>query len=317
MANWSEILDEVNKSSSGLLKDFDGVRRKYLENLFKLTDRNVIALYSGWLQKAGHKSPLFSISDGVMPGLMTAVNKLDKSKGLDLILHTPGGEINPTEQIVFYLRSIFKNDIRAIVPHMAMSAGTMIACAAKSILMGLHSNLGPIDPQVGGAAAHAILEEFKQIQEMFAFSPKEAQAWVPILQKYTPTLIGSCKKAIELSETMVSSWLETNMFSDDPNPKDKAAAVVAALGSPEKTLSHGRHISIDQARALGLKIEALEDDQALQDAVLSVHHCFTVTMSLTPAAAIIENHLGMRFINFMAMAQGPQMLIGPQPMQIG
>jgi hypothetical protein len=46
---------------------------------------------------------------------------------------------------------------------------------------------------------------------------------------------------------MVSSWLETNMFSDDPNPKDKAAVVVAALGSPEKTLSHGRHISIDQA----------------------------------------------------------------------
>jgi ClpP class serine protease len=146
MANWSESLDEVNKSSSGLLKDFDGVRRKYLENLFKLTDRNVIALYSGWLQKAGHKSPLFSISDGVMPGLMTAVNKLDKSKGLDLILHTPGGEINPTEQIVFYLRSIFKNDIRAIVPHMAMSAGTMIACAAKSILMGLHSKPGVVRP---------------------------------------------------------------------------------------------------------------------------------------------------------------------------
>jgi ClpP class serine protease len=56
-----------------------------------------------------------------MPGFMTAVNKLDKSKGLDLILHTPGGEINATEQIVFYLRKIFKGDIRAIVPHLAMS----------------------------------------------------------------------------------------------------------------------------------------------------------------------------------------------------
>ncbi len=83
-----------------------------------------------------------------MPGLMTAVNKLDKSKGLDLILHTPGGEINATEQIVFYLRKVFKNDIRAIVPQLAMSAGTMIALSTKEIWMGLYSNLGPIDPKI-------------------------------------------------------------------------------------------------------------------------------------------------------------------------
>jgi membrane-bound ClpP family serine protease len=73
-----------------------------------------------------------SISDAMMPGLMTAVKGLDKSRGLDLILHTPGGEINATEQIVFYLREVFNGDIRAIVPHLAMSAGTMIASPAKA-----------------------------------------------------------------------------------------------------------------------------------------------------------------------------------------
>jgi Serine dehydrogenase proteinase len=198
-----------------------------------------------------------------------------------------------------------------------MSAGTMIALSTKEILMGLYSNLGPIDPQVGnGAAAHAILEEFKEIKRTYADSPKEAPAWVPILQKYTPTLIGACEKAIQLSETMVGSWLETNMFSDSADPHAMAARVVEALGSHKKTLSHGRHINIEEARKLGLNIRALEDDKDLQNAVLSVHHCYTVTLSLTPTAAIIENHLGMRFINFMAVApQMPQIVLGPQPMQ--
>jgi hypothetical protein len=252
-----------------------------------------------------------------MPGLMAAVNKLDKSKGLDLILHTPGGEIGATEQIVFYLRNVFKNDIRAIVPQMAMSAGTMIALSTREILMGLYSSLGPIDPQVSGAPAHAILEEFREIKKAYAESPKEAPAWVPILQKYTPTLIGACEKAIELAETMVGTWLQTNMFANEEYAGDKAIGVLNALGSHKRTLTHGRHINIEEARKLGLKISALEDNRDLQDAILSLHHCYTVTFSLTPAGAIIENHLGMRFINFVAMAQMPQIIVGPQPIQTG
>jgi hypothetical protein len=40
-------------------------------------------------------------------------------------------------------------------------------------------------------------------------------------------------------------------------------------------------------------------------------------LSLTLAAAIIENHLGMRFVNFIAMPQMPQFIVGPQPMRVG
>src|SRR5258708_6035800 len=238
----------------------------------------------------------------MMPGLMTAVKGLDKSRGLDLILHTPGGEINATEQIVFYRREVFNGDIRAIVPHLAMSAGTMIALASQKIVMGLHSNLGPIDPQVGGGPAHAILEEFKTAKEVFASSPKEAQAWLPILSKYTPTLLGACEKAITLSETMVKSWLVTGMFADAENPQEKAEEIVAALGSHAQTLTHGRHITIEQAKNLGLKIEPLELDEKLQDAVLSVHHCYNITFSMTAAVSIIENQLGNCYVNIQFQA---------------
>ena len=83
---------------------------------------------------------------------MNAVYGLDRSKGLDLILHTPGGDLAATESIVTYLKKMFNNDIRAIIPQISMSAGTMIAMSCKEIIMGEQSSLGPIDPQMGGVA---------------------------------------------------------------------------------------------------------------------------------------------------------------------
>ena len=62
-----------------------------------------------------------------MTGFMNALKGMDCSKGLDLILHTPGGSPAAAEAIVSYLRSKFHNDIRVIVPQISMSAGTMIA----------------------------------------------------------------------------------------------------------------------------------------------------------------------------------------------
>ena len=158
--------------------------------------------------------------------------------------------------------------------------------------------------------AHAILEEFKRIQELFKDSPKEAQVWVPILQKYTPTLIGACEKAIILSETMVQSWLVSGMFAEAENPEVSAKKIVSALGSHAQTLSHGRHITIEQARDLGLKIESLEENAALQDAVLSVHHCYNITFSMTAVVSIIENHLGNCYVNALPTA-GLPMAFGP------
>lgn len=77
---------------------------------------------------------------------MTCIHGMDCSKGLDLVLHTPGDSPAAAEAIVNCLRAKFGNDIRVIVPQLAMSAGTMIACSAKQIIMGKQSSLGPIDP---------------------------------------------------------------------------------------------------------------------------------------------------------------------------
>ncbi|MGH8016423.1 MAG: SDH family Clp fold serine proteinase, partial [Candidatus Zixiibacteriota bacterium] len=144
MPNWREILEEIQafakSNNPEAPRAVDIVRHKYLEKLHQLTNRNLIAYYSGFLSKPEISQN--DINDEDKNGFMAAVHRLDREKGLDLILHTPGGNVAATESIVDYLLKMFDGDIRAIVPQIAMSAGTMIACSCKSILMSEHSNLG-------------------------------------------------------------------------------------------------------------------------------------------------------------------------------
>lgn len=230
---------------------------------------------------------------------MTVINKLERAKGLDLLLHTPGGEINATEALVHYLRYAFNGNIRAIVPHQAMSAGTMISLACKIVIMGAHSSLGPIDPQVGEAPAHGILEEFKKAQEAFKNNPQEAQVWLPILSRYSPTLIGKCEKAVEMSEKIVGNWLETGMLSDVADKETVKKKILDEFGSHSLSLDHGRHFNFDKVAATGVKVERLEADSKLQDAVLSIHHAFTATLMRSAATSIIENHIGVAYVNVL------------------
>lgn len=295
MASWNEILDRFGHMPS----QYDLVRREYLKQLSEYTGRNTILYYSAWLQKAlmANGTFDFGINDNDKTGFMTCVYKLDRSKGLDLILHTPGGDISATESLVVYLKSIFGKNIRVIIPQMAMSAGTMISCSAKEIIMGKHSNLGPIDPQYGMYRAHGIIEEFETIKQEHKNNPLGTQVWGPILSEYTPTLIGECQKAIDWSNGLVKQWLMENMFDGVPDAEAKANNVVDNIGSHALTKSHSRHLHIDYLRDLGLNIFALEDDPQLQDLVLSIHHSTIITIGSTKAAKIIENQNGVSFIN--------------------
>lgn len=260
--------------------------------LHEKTGRNVIAYYSGGLQKPRIGNA--DICDDDKNGLMATIHNLDRSKGLDLILHTPGGDIAATESIVDYLRRMFGSDIRAVIPQIAMSAGTMIACSCKEIIMGKQSNIGPIDPQFGGIPAHGVLAEFKRALKEVSDDPKTIPIWQTMVAKYHPTFIGECQNAIDWSTEIVSSWLETNMFTGEADAKQRAAKVVEQLGSHEDTKTHARHIHIDEAKSFGLNIKSLESDfeDDFQDTVLTVHHSYMHTFSNSVCIRIVENHLG-------------------------
>ena len=294
MPNWSQILTEIGSAGSV----HDVVRRRYLRELGDLTKRNVIVYYSGWLQNGPGGA---AISDEDKNGFMTVIHEMDRSRGLDLLLHTPGGETAATESLVDYLRASFGTDIRAIVPQLAMSGGTMIACACKEVVMGKHSSLGPIDPQFAGIPAHGVVEEFDRARREIEENPASIPLWQPIIAKYSPTFIGECQKAIEWSNEMTAEWLRTGMFEDlgDVETDEKIERILMELGDHALTKSHARHLSIRRCRDIGIRVTALEDDQALQEAVLSVHHACMLTFSATPAVKLIENDRGVAFIKVL------------------
>lgn len=275
---------------------YDVIWRRYLQKLHEHTKRNVIAYYSGWLQKprileAGFIS-VFSINDNDKNGFMACIHEMDRSLGLDVLLHTPGGEISATESLVDYLRAMFGANIRAIIPQLSMSAGTMIACACESIVMGKQSSLGPIDPQLGGIAAHGVVEEFKKAREEILADSRTIPLWQPIISQYEPTFIGECQRAMELSREMVFEWLKTGMFKDDPSANNKANRAVQMLSDHSTTKTHDRHLSIKKIQDIGLAVTTLEENQEFQDLVLSVHHACILSLTDTSACKIIQNHSG-------------------------
>lgn len=306
MPNWGEVLGELQ--GIRIENPLDTLRHKYLEIMNKYTGRNVIAYYSAFLQKPGANNT--SIDDNDKNALMQAVYGLDKSKGLDLILHTPGGNTAATESIVNYLRAIFGNNIRAFIPQIAMSAGTMIALSCKEIVMGKQSNIGPIDPQFGGMSCAGVIEEFERAIDEITKNPASFPVWQVIISKYHPTFLGDCQKAIDWSNSMVQNWLETNMFAGDVDSEEHARNVVNILGSHAETSTHSRHIHVDECKNLGIKIidlesmdnKDLEGCKGLQDCVLTIHHSYMHTFSNSTAVKIIENHKGNAMImNFGQM----------------
>lgn len=290
MASWNNVLREVSDSPSVL----DAVRERDISDLAEYRKRNVLCYYSGWLQGADGYATL--ISDDDTNGLMNAVYTLDRNRGLDLILHTPGGDLAATESIVKYLRDCFGNDIVAIVPQMSMSAGTMVACSCKEIIMGRQSSLGPTDPQFGGVAAGGVVDEFDHAVEDIARRPESAPLWGQIIGQYHPTFLGDCQMAVKMSRELVKGWLVDNMLSSEDNPDDIAERIAETLCDHKASAMHNRHYSHNDLEGMGLHIVAMEDDNKLQDKVLTLHHAFMITFQKTGVAKIIESSGGARWV---------------------
>lgn len=289
MPTWNAVnkqIDDLGNTPEAC----DNVRSEYLKRAEAKLGRTVIAYYSGFLQKASH--PELAISDFDMNGMMAVVHGLDRERGLDLFLHTPGGGIEAARAIVEYLYQMFGKDIRVIIPQMAMSAGTMISCASKEIMMGKHSCLGPTDPQVRGIPAMGVLAEIERAIEEIKAEPLKQMVWQQVFAKYPPAFIGDCERQVEGAKKMVAAWLEGNMYASKANAAECASRTVNELMNYGEQTEHGQHYPADKAKELGLTVTMIEDDQEIQEAVLSVHHAFVATFARTANIKIIENAAG-------------------------
>lgn len=300
MACWNDLTAEYGRQPAEQRNQFiqDSVVRALSAVGTLCGDRNVLVYGSAFLQKpttAGHQ---LQIMPEDINGFMATLYGMDWSKGLTLILHTPGGVTTAAQTIVSYLLSKFDH-IQVIVPAFAMSAGTMISLAAHSIVMGRQSQLGPIDPQmpINGhyVSAQSIVDQFEWAKSEILANPVIAHAWAPILQTIGPAMLQEATNAIEYSREMVEPWLRERMFVTSPNAAERAAQAAAYFGSAANHKNHGRRVDRQDARKF-LVIEDLEDRQDLQEAVLTLYHWMTIIFEQSPAVKFMATHHGRSWL---------------------
>lgn len=161
-----------------------------------------------------------------------AIRMTDPDMPLDLILHTPGGLALAALQIARALKG-HRGHATVFVPHYAMSGGTLIALAADSIVLSPHAVLGPIDPQINGMPAAAIIEavERKPIAE---------------IEDETLVLESVSRRAIDQLHASICGLLKEHF---DEEARERISTL---LTSGKWTHDYG--ITAEEARNMGLPV---------------------------------------------------------------
>ena len=317
MPSWSQLLETIQRYPVNKQAEMTNqLSRAHLQEIATIRGRHAISYYSGFLQKPSAPGNFIQITPEDLNAFMAVMHGMTWAKNLTLVLHTPGGSGNAAETIVSYLREKF-DDIEVIVPTFAMSAGTMISLAANQIVMGRQSQLGPIDPQFSTGqsiqSARAVVDQFETAKAEILADAEVARVWYPILQTIGPALLQDSRNALAYGERMVAGWLEEYMFAGQPNAQEAARSAAAYFNAADMHKSHGRRIAREEARNQGLKVEDLEADQRLQDAVLSLYHLDTITVDKSAITKIIRSDLGHVYAKNW---QVPQHQIGIQVEQM-
>lgn len=151
---------------------------------------------------------------------------------VDLILHTPGGLVLASEMIAMAVRNHHAK-VTVIIPFYAMSGGTLIALAADEIIMEKDSVLGPVDPQIGGVPAGALIS----LQEK---KPAECISDDNIM------LAGEAAKSLMRVQKMVMWLLEGRL------DREKAEELAEFLTGGYTT--HDTPIVFDVAKSFGIRV---------------------------------------------------------------
>lgn len=110
--------------------------------------------------------------------------------------------------------------------------------------------------------------------------------------------MGACQSSIEWSEKLAFDWLTRNMSKGN---EAKTKKILKEFSDHKTNKSHARHISKDKCKEIGVSIVDMEDDNHLQDLILTAHHSFMHTFSHSTATKIVENHLGVAYVESLPM----------------
>lgn len=183
------------------------------------------------------------------------------NENVDIILFSSGGNADAAFHIGMMLHRFSKGILSFIVPRYAASAATLITFAGNRIVMGLPSELGPIDPQIEISrgrfvSAKSLRETFDLILEKIIENPNLQKPIVEALIESSPlTELVDYQRLLEHSEELAIDLLRLRMIKNESKAKEIAEKFVKGFKY------HGRTITIDDALAIGLNIEELPTEE--------------------------------------------------------
>ena len=204
-------------------------RRRALSSISKRRDATVITLIHRQEAMNLLGFPLVRYIDiDDAEGILRAINETPQGRPIEIILHTPGGLVLAAQQIASALAD---HDARvtAVVPHYAMSGGTLIALAADEIVLDPHAVCGPVDPQLGQYPAASLV----------AVSERPGDH-----DDQTLIMADVGRKAIVQVEHFVTRMLERHMAPE----RAREAARLLATG----VWTHDHPLTASELAALGL-----------------------------------------------------------------
>ncbi|MET2831168.1 SDH family Clp fold serine proteinase [Mesorhizobium shangrilense] len=190
-------------------------------------------------------------------GFVDMLHNVTPGEPIDLMLHTPGGDVDAAEKLIGLVRSAAgaEGQLRVIIPDYAKSAGTLMALGANIIVMSESSELGPIDPQVsskdgnGSDVIYSVLTylnayEFagKSLRE----APDDLAARITF-EKFDPTIVRKFQSVRDRAKSLAEKLLRRQ--------GKNFSKITSELMDINKYPSHGQMVGWETAKEMDLTIE--------------------------------------------------------------
>jgi len=193
------------------------------------------------------------------------LQKIDSVEKIDMFLYTTGGNLMAPIRIVHLIREHCKR-LEVLVPHRAMSAGTLLCLGADNIVMGSLAELSPVDPSTANAfnpqdplnpsqripvSVEDVRAYLNLAQDQAGITSEEnrTEVFKELTSQINPIALGNVHRVFSEIKILVESLLKTHMKKEDE--KLKITQIVEALTNK---YTHDYPICRHEAQELGLKV---------------------------------------------------------------
>lgn len=240
---------------------------KYFEcDVISYTGR-IAHLDNSWLDRVGYLN--------YIKQLETLKKENPENKKLVIFLTTLGGSPETVEKLTEVSRYNYE-EIYFVIPHLAMSAGTLWALSGNKIFMSYSASLGPLDPQIprnnGMYPALGFLDEYNKLCN-YGLYKRLTEAEILLLNKLELADIRLFEQFRDLSVNLVQKWLiKYNLSTISIEEKNEEALKIAkALSDNNIWHSHSRKINISNLKDLKIDIEDYSKNDNLKQLIDNYH----------------------------------------------